>query len=129
MLAGRSKGDELVLYIVDTDASVRDALCRLALAGRSRAYAFATIEQFVTQLQPNGKGCVLLDSSLVRRSQALKETMRSRHLEWPVIVLCADADEVARHEARAFGAHFLLNKPVDAQALFDSIAWVTDEDM
>jgi FixJ family two-component response regulator len=47
--------------------------------------------------------------------------MRLRHFEWPVIVLCAGADEAARHEARDLGAHFLLNKPVDAQALFDSI--------
>lgn len=53
--------------------------------------------------------------------------MRSRGIDWPVIVLCADMGENARREARAFGADFLLNKPVDAQALFDTIAWVTDE--
>jgi len=127
MLAGRGKREQLVLYIVDADASVREALCRLAVASGFRARAFTSIEQFVTELEPNGKGCVLLDSSLVPSGRALKETMWRRHLEWPVIVLCAGADEAARHEAREFGAHLLLNKPVDAQALFDSIAWVTDE--
>jgi FixJ family two-component response regulator len=122
----RSKGEQLVLYIVDADASVCQALCRLAAAGGYRSRAFASIEQFVTELEPNGNGCVLLDSSLIRSGSALRETLWRRHLEWPVIVLCAGADEVARHEARDLGASFLLNKPVDAQALFDSITWVTD---
>lgn len=128
MLAKRSKGQSVVLCIVDADASVRQALCRLASARGFRARAFASVEQFVTEPEPEGKGCVLLDSLLVRRGSALRETMRRRYPEWPVIMLCAGADETARHEARALGAHLLLNKPVDAQALFDSIAWVTDED-
>src|SRR5262245_27440749 len=128
MLAERSKGEQLVLYIIDADASVREALCRLACAGGFRARAFASIEQFVAKLDPNGKACVLLDSSLVRSSCTLRETLRRRYLEWPVIMLCAGADKTERHKARAVGVQFLLNKPVDAQALFDSIAWVTDEE-
>jgi FixJ family two-component response regulator len=126
MLAERSTGQQTVLYIVDADASVCQALCRLTAACGFRSRAFASIEQFVTELEPDGNGCVLLDSSLIRSGSALRETMRRRHLEWPVIVLCAGADEAARHAARDIGAHFLLNKPVDAQALLDSIAWVTD---
>lgn len=128
MLAKRSKGEPVVLCIVDADASVRQALCRLASTGGFRARAFASVEQFVTEPEPEGKGCVLLDSSLVPSGSALRETMRRRLPEWPVIMLCAGSDEAGRHEARALGAEFLLNKPVDAQALFDSIAWVTDED-
>lgn len=127
MLAERRKGEQLVLYIVEADASVRQSLCRLAATGGFRARAFASIEEFLTDLEPRSKGCVLLDWSLVRSGSALRETMRRRYLEWPVIMLCASASETARHEARDLGAHFLLNKPVDGQALFDSIAWVTDE--
>ena len=58
---------------------------------------------------------MLLDSSLLRSGSALRETLRSRRHEWPVIVLCAGADEAARQEARDLGARFLLNKPVDAK--------------
>jgi FixJ family two-component response regulator len=126
MLAERSRGEQLVLYIVDPDASVCQALCRLAAAGGLRSRAFASIEQFMTELEPDGNGCVLLDSSLIRSGSALREAMRRRFPEWPVIVLCAGAEQAARQEARDLGAHFLLNKPVDDQALFDSIAWVTD---
>jgi FixJ family two-component response regulator len=125
MLAEQSKGEQLVLYIVDADASVRQALCRLASTGGFRARAFASIEQFMTELEPNDKGCLLLDSSLVRAGSALREAVRHRSPAWPVIMLCVGADEAARQEAMDLGADFLLNKPVDAQALFDSIAWVT----
>jgi FixJ family two-component response regulator len=127
MLAERSKEEQFLLYIVEADASVRQALCRLASTGGFQARAFANIEEFVTELEPRGKGCLLLDSSLVRSGSALRETLRRRYPEWPVIMLCAGADEAARQEARHLGVHFLLNKPVDAQALFDSIAWLTDE--
>jgi FixJ family two-component response regulator len=126
MLAERSRGKPLELYIVDADASVCQALCRLATTGGFRSRAFGSIEQFVKEFEPDGKGCVLLDCSLLRSGSALRETLRSRRLEWPVIVLCAGADDAARQEARDLGARFLLNKPVDAQALFDSITWVTD---
>ena len=53
--------------------------------------------------------------------------IRNLGIKWPVIVLCADGGASALRVARASGADFLLNKPVDAQALFDAIAWVTDE--
>jgi len=54
-------------------------------------------------VEPNGRGCLLLDSSLVRSGSALRERMRCRYLGWPVIVLCAGAEETARHEARDMG--------------------------
>lgn len=127
MSAARSKAEPLVLYIVDADVSVRQALCRLGSTGGFRVRAFESLEQCLTGLDPGAQGCVLLDSSLVGSASDLRETMRRRSFEWPVIMLCAGADEIARHEARELGARLLLNKPVDAQALFDSIAWVTDD--
>lgn len=127
MPAERSKEEALVLCIVDADASVREALCRLVATRGFRARSFESIEQFVTDPGPTGRGCVLLDSSLVRSGVAVRQSMHRRRRGWPVIMLCAGGDDAVRHEARALGAELLLNKPVDAQALFDSIAWVTDE--
>ena len=121
-------GGAPVLCVIDADASVREALCRVAASMGLGAQSFASIEQFLTDIVADGKGCVLLDGSLLRGGTQLKAGLRSRGLDWPMIVLCAGVDETARHEARALGAHFLLNKPVDAQALFDAIAWVTDEE-
>ena len=127
MHAGGSAAKDAILYVIDADASAREALCRLAVAARFGTKGFASIETFVEESWPHAGGCVLLDSSLLHVGGQFRSTMRRRGLDWPVIVLCASDDERARREARAFGAHFLLNKPVDAQALFDAIAWVTEE--
>jgi len=54
-----------VLYVVDADASVREALCRLTDAGGLRTRAFASIEQFMADLDSTEQGCLLLDATLV----------------------------------------------------------------
>jgi FixJ family two-component response regulator len=126
MRGGRS-GDNAVLHIVDADASVRDGLCRLALAAGFEAHAYPSVERFLAQLAPAAHGCVLLDSTLLTAGAQMQAAMRSRGIGWPVIMLATSNDDLARHDARSVGARFLLNNPVDAQALFDAIAWVTTE--
>lgn len=128
MLAQRNKTGPTVLYVVETDASVREALCRLTDAGGLRTRAFASLEQFLAELHSDGPGCVLLDATLVGDGCTIRDSMRRRHLDWPVIVIGAGADQTARRRARTVEADFLLRKPVDDQALFDSIAWFTGED-
>jgi len=117
-----------VLYIVDADASVRNALCRLAIAAGFEARPFDSIDHFIASLSPHGKGCVILDSSLLSDAARLRVAMHESGVDWPVIVLCADHNSAARHDARLIGARFLLNKPVDGQALIDAVAWVTEAD-
>lgn len=128
MLAQRKKTGPTVLYVVDADASVREALCRLTDAGGLRTRAFATIEQFLAELDGGERGCLLLDATLVGDGCPIRDSMRLRRLDWPVIVICAGADQTARRRARTVEADFLLRKPVDDQALFDSIAWFTGEE-
>jgi FixJ family two-component response regulator len=117
-----------VLYIVDANASVRSALCRLAISAGFEAHPFESVERFIAPAWPSEKACVILDSSLLVAGGQLREAMKRRGVDWPVIVLCAGDNDVARHDARGVGARFLLNKPVDAQALLDAIAWVTEAD-
>ena len=128
MLAERKKTGPTVLYVVDADASVREALCRLTDAGGLRTRAFASIEQFLADLDSTEQGCLLLDATLVGDGCTIRDSMRRRRLDWPVIVICAGADQTARRRARTVEADFLLRKPVDDQALFDSIAWFTGEE-
>jgi len=117
-----------VIYMVDSDASVRNALCRLAISAGFEARPFDTIQHFIASAWPNDKACVILDASQLTAGARLKETMQRRGVDWPVIVLSATDGELARHDARVVGARFLLKKPVDAQALLDAIAWVTESD-
>jgi FixJ family two-component response regulator len=115
-----------VLYIVERDASVRDALCRLASSLDMRAQSFASVEQFVAQSSPDDEACVLLDSSLL--GVAACRTAQAR--DWPVIVMCGSDSKATsvRIDARRFGARLVLSKPIDSQALFDVITWVTEDE-
>ena len=125
MRGGRG-GDKAVLHIIDPDASVRSALSRLALAAGFEAHAHDGVERFLAQLAPASNGCILLDASLLVGARQMTTAMKSRGIDWPVIMLSTRHDDLAPHDARGVGARFLLNKPVDAQALFDAIAWVTE---
>jgi len=119
-------GANAVISVVDSDASVRNALCRLAISAGFDALPFESIEQFIAPAWPDDEACVILDASQLPAGSVLRETMRRRGVDWPVIVLCAADGQAARHGARNVGARFLLKKPVDAQALLDAIAWVTE---
>jgi FixJ family two-component response regulator len=116
----------VVVYVVDGDASVREALCRLTASAGYEPRALASIREFVVQPVEPRKGCILLDADQLDGAAA-PEPPHGWHDRLPVIVLCSGADARARERARSSGARFLLNKPVDAQALFDAIAWVTEE--
>lgn len=124
MQRGASGGG--ILHIVDADASVRSGLFRLAISAGFEVHTYASLEQFLGCMSAEAGGCVLLDSSLLDGGVELASTLRERGIDWPVIVLCAGDDAAAREDARNVGARFLLNKPVDAQALFDAIAWVSE---
>lgn len=116
----------IVLHVVDTDASVREGLGRVATAAGFRVKLYASVGRFVTQMRSGDRGCVVLDSSLLGGDTQFVHMMRSRGVDWPVIVLRDAMDDSALHGAKRFGANFMLSKPVDSQALFDAIAWVTD---
>ena len=114
-----------VLHIVDNDASVRDGLFRLALAAGFEAHVYPSIEHFLGRHSPDPHGCVLLDASLPDGAR-IRASTQDLGIACPVIMLSTDHGEIDRQRARNAGARFLLHKPVDAQALFDAIAWVTD---
>ena len=125
MRSGRGRGN-MVLYVIDDDASVRDGLCRLAISAGFEARPFMSIGEFAQQPTRSRKGCMLLDADQLQLEPHKPMSPRRWQDELPVIVLCGSDDVAARHAARSFGARFFLNKPVDAQALFDAIAWVTE---
>ena len=115
-----------VLHIVDNDASVRDGLSRLALAAGFEAHAYPSVERFLGCVAPDRRACVLLDASLPDCAKVRAST-QGPGIACPVIMLTTGHGEIDRQRVRSVGARFLLHKPVDAQALFDAIAWVTDD--
>lgn len=115
-----------MLHVVDADASVRDGLCRLAHAAGFEAHAHPSVAGFLASVRPHPNACVLLDTSLLQAGESMRSAMRKVGVASPIIMLGTAHDPTDRRRARSAGAQFLFNKPVDAQALFDAIAWVTE---
>jgi FixJ family two-component response regulator len=59
-----------VVYIVDEDGAVREALFRLMLSAGFEARVFSTLEQFLAEVEPS-VGCMLLDMPRPRPAPGL----------------------------------------------------------
>ena len=113
------------IYIVDDDDSVRKALARLFRAEGLNSEAFASGELFLAGLPDDAQGCVVMDIRMPGMTgHDVQEKLRKRGRKIPVIALSAQDDDGARERARELGAVTFFRKPVDDQALLDSIRWL-----
>ena len=117
----------LTVYIVDDDASVRQALARLVRSAGIRAEMFGTVPELVTQARDKEPDCVIADIRMPGTSGLeLPSLLASQGHRVPVIFVTAYDTEQNRAEARSAGAAGFFHKPVDGQALIDAIAWAVD---
>jgi FixJ family two-component response regulator len=115
------------LYIVDTNASVREGLSRLAGSAGFEPRAYKSIEAFLDQQAADGGGaCAVIDlSDAGLRQGVIRERLATLAGKLPVIALSARDDAQTQRLARELGARAFFRKPVDAAALLDSIGWVS----
>lgn len=113
------------IYIVDDDESVRRALGRLLRSEGLTAEAFASGELFLAGLPEDAVGCVVMDIRMPGLTgHDVQQCLRARGERIPVIALSAQDDAEACRCARELGAAAFFRKPVDDQALLDSIRWL-----
>ena len=112
------------VYIIDDDTSVRTALSRLMRAAGMHASSFASVRQFMNSDIEDRHACIIAD---VRLSEAsgldLPGLLAERGRAIPVIFVTAQDTEATRARAHRSGAAAYFRKPVDDQALIDSIRW------
>jgi FixJ family two-component response regulator len=112
------------VYIVDDDASVRRSLERLMRSCGYVPACFASADEFLAVPHLVRSACVIADVTMRGTSgMALPQALAARGLRLPVIFVTARDTEEMRAEARRTGASAYLRKPVDDQALVDSIEW------
>lgn len=113
------------IYIVDDDHSVRRALGRLIRSEGLNSEAFASGELFLAGLSADAQGCVVMDIRMPGLTgHDVQQRLRLRGQKIPVIALSAQDDDESRNRARELGAVAFFRKPVDDQALLDSIHWL-----
>ena len=113
------------MYIIDDDESVRLALGRLIRSAGMEAVACETVDEFLTLDLSLERCCVVADVRMPGTASLwLPEVLAARGRRVPVIFLTAQDTPRTRADAKARGGAAFFRKPVDDQALLDTIAWL-----
>jgi len=121
--------NDATVFLVDDDASVRDALSLLLSLKGMRTQLFAAAETFLETYRPEWRGCVLTDLKMPAMSGLdLQQAMRDRGISLPVVVLTAHGDVSTARMALKSGAFDFLEKPIDDEILLDVLRNAIRED-
>ena len=115
-------GNRVKIAIVDDDASVRRALCRLLRQMNMEAEPFSSGTEFMESLKQSVPDCLVLDLRMPKTSgwQVLSE-LRKMNAGIKTIVVSAD-DQPDIGPIDAADSISFLTKPIDEQKLVAAIA-------
>lgn len=115
--------DNLTVFIVDDDSSVRDALGLLLGIHDYRLALFADADSFLKALKPHWHGCLLLDIRMPGMDGlTLQKKLLELGCDLPVVIMTGHGDvDSAREAFRAMAVDF-LEKPLDSARLLAAIA-------
>lgn len=113
------------VYIIDDDATVRRAFCRLIAAAGLHSVGRPSVDALLGKEDLSDCACLIADVRPPGTAGIdLPRRLADRGFQTPVILLTAVDSEEMRAEAKRLGAAGYFRKPVDEQALLDAIAWV-----
>ena len=114
--------EQHTIYIVEDDASLRNALRRLLMSAHYRVLPFASAEEFFRSDFTSVAGYLLLDIKLPGISGfELLERLRASGVQMPVIIITSQDREGMEERAMRLGATAYLRKPVDEETLLSAI--------
>src|SRR3984885_14542265 len=115
-------GDQPMVFVVDDDASVRDALADLISSVGLRVESFASAQEFLSSKRPDTLSCIVLDVRLPGQSGLeFQRTLMKSGILLPVIFVSGHGDISMSVEAIKAGAIDFLTKPLHEQKLLDAI--------
>src|SRR4030081_1239594 len=111
-----------IVFVVDDDASVRDAVKRLIASVGLRVETFGSAHEFLNHKRPEAPGCLVLDVRLpdlggLEFQLALAEA----NIYIPIIFITGHGDIPMSVRAMKAGAVEFLTKPFRDQDLLDAI--------
>ena len=111
-----------VVFVIDDDASMRDAVSRLLNAVGLTVQTFASAREFLAGRLPGVPGCAVLDVRLPGLSGLdLQREMVERGIHIPVIFITGHGDIPMSVQAMKAGAVEFLTKPFRDQDLLDAV--------
>ncbi|MBN9432854.1 MAG: response regulator transcription factor [Bosea sp.] len=125
----RAKAQEPIVYVVDDDPSLRDALSSLLRSVGMEVATFASAPQLLAQPFANAPSCIVLDIRMPEVSGLDFQAQLARtgnHI--PVIFMTGHGDIPMSVRAMKAGAVDFLTKPFRDQDLLDAVTAAIERD-
>lgn len=111
-----------IVFVVDDDPSVRDAVSRLITSVGLRAETFASTRDFLSATRPNAPACLVLDVRLPDVSGLeFQRELAEADIHIPIIFITGHGDIPMTVQAMKAGAVEFLTKPFRGQELLDAV--------
>ena len=117
-----SSAERTVVFVIDDDPSIRDALAGLLRSVGLEVQAFASTQEFLQGERPDVPGCLVLDVRLPGPSGLdFQRELAKSGTELPIIFITGHGDIPMSVRAMKAGAVEFLTKPFRDQELLDAI--------
>ncbi len=114
--------EQPIVYVVDDDASVRDAIGNLLDSVGFSAVVFGSTEEFMRAPRPTSAACLVLDVRLPGKSGLeFQEDLEKSGIKIPIIFITAHGDIPMTKRAMKAGAIEFLTKPFEKNDLLEAI--------
>ena len=117
-----------LVYIVDDEANVREALSTLLRANGKRVQEFTSGQKFLDFERRDSCACLILDLKMPGLGGLEVQKLISAKTSIPVIFLTGRGDIPSTVRAMKGGAVDFLTKPVDEEALLASVERALQQD-
>src|SRR5277367_4663616 len=115
-------GPDPIVFVVDDDPSVRDAVRRLIASVGLRVETFGSTREFLAATRPEAPACLVLDVRLPDVSGLeFQRDLAQADVHIPIIFVTGHADIPMSVRAMKAGAVEFLTKPFRGQDLLDAI--------
>jgi FixJ family two-component response regulator len=117
-----------IVYVVDDDPRVREAVIELLSSASVNAVAFGSVAEFLMQSRPELPGCLVLDVNMpdMNGLDFQRQLAATDHV--PIVFITGHGDIPMSVRAIKAGALDFLTKPFSDQALLQVVAAAIEQD-
>jgi RNA polymerase sigma factor (sigma-70 family) len=120
---------DAIVFVIDDDSSVREAIKSLIRSVGMRVETFASAQEFLGSRRPDAPACLVLDVRMPGLSGLdLQHELAQANIRIPIIFITGHGDIPMSVRAMKAGAMEFLTKPFRDQDLLDAIKQAIDRD-
>ena len=124
-----TSAEEAIVFVVDDDASVREALSSLFRSVGLQVETFGSAHEFLQSKLPNAPSCLILDIRLPRLSGLdFQAELAKADIRIPIIFMTGHGDIPMTVRAMKAGAVDFLTKPFRDQDMLDAVTAAIERD-